>query len=103
MVRSRELLAAADAPALLRCAQSLEQWAPDYAQVLDELAALLVRVAHSSRRVPDYEGDELYAPELLERLARALIAPRMCSCTTRPRSSAAATCRWLPTRAAASR
>ena len=33
------------APQLLRCAQSLEEFAPDYAQVLDELAALLVRVA----------------------------------------------------------
>ena len=29
----------------MRCAQALEEFAPDYAQLLDELAALLVRVA----------------------------------------------------------
>ena len=58
-------------PALLRCAQSLEECAPDYAQVLDELAALLVRVGFR-QAVPDYEGDELVRAELLERLAQAL-------------------------------
>ena len=38
VVKLAEHLAAGDAPALMRYAQSLEQWAPDYAQVLDELA-----------------------------------------------------------------
>jgi DNA polymerase-3 subunit gamma/tau len=71
VVRIAELLAAADTAALLRCAQSLEEFAPDYAQVLDALAALLVRIG-LKQAVSDYEGDELYAPELLERLARAL-------------------------------
>ncbi len=71
VVRIAELLASADTAALLRCAQSLEEFAPDYAQVLDELAALLVRIGFK-QAVSDYEGDELYAPELLERLARAL-------------------------------
>src|SRR6267142_73951 len=52
-------------------AQAREEFAPDYAQVLDELAALLVRIGFK-QAVSDYEGDELYAPELLERLARAL-------------------------------
>jgi DNA polymerase-3 subunit gamma/tau len=70
-VRIAELLAAADTAALVRCAQSLEEFAPDYAQVLDELAALLVRIG-LKQAVSDYEGDERYAPELLERLARAL-------------------------------
>ncbi|HTD12929.1 MAG TPA: DNA polymerase III subunit gamma/tau C-terminal domain-containing protein, partial [Steroidobacteraceae bacterium] len=50
-----------------------EEFAPDYAQVLDELAALLVRIGFK-QAVSDYEGDELYAPELLERLARVLTA-----------------------------
>ena len=45
VVRIAELLAGADTAALLRCAQALEEFAPDYAQVLDELAGLLVRVA----------------------------------------------------------
>src|SRR3982074_1779055 len=70
VVRIAELLAAADTAALVRCAQSLEEFAPDYAQVLDELAALLVRIG-LQQALSDYEGDELYAPELLERLPPA--------------------------------
>jgi len=71
VVRLAELLAGADTGALLRCAQSLEEFAPDYAQVLDELAALLVRVGFK-QALADYEGDELYEPPLLERLAKLL-------------------------------
>jgi DNA polymerase III subunit gamma/tau len=66
-----ERLAAADAAELLRYAQSLEEWAPDYAQVLDELASLLARIA-LKQVVKDFDGDDLYPPELLERLARAI-------------------------------
>ena len=73
VVRLAELLAAMDVPGLMRCAQSLEEFAPDYAQLLDELSGLLVRVA-MKQAVPDFEGDELYAPELLERLAKELSA-----------------------------
>jgi DNA polymerase-3 subunit gamma/tau len=68
-----ERLASADAAELLRAAQALEQWAPDYAQLLDELASLLVRVA-IRQVVSDFEGDERYPSELIERLAGA-IAP----------------------------
>jgi len=71
VVRIVELLARADTAELLRCAQALEQFAPDYAQVLDELAGLLVRVG-LRQAVSSYEGDERYAPELLARLAGAL-------------------------------
>jgi DNA polymerase-3 subunit gamma/tau len=71
VVRIVELLARADTAELLRCAQALEQFAPDYAQVLDELAALLVRVG-LRQALAAYEGDERYAPELLARLAGAL-------------------------------
>ena len=66
-----ERLAAADAAELLRFAQSLEQWAPDYAQVLEELASLLTHVA-LKQVVADYQSDERYAPELVARLAAAL-------------------------------
>ncbi|HEY2035876.1 MAG TPA: DNA polymerase III subunit gamma/tau [Steroidobacteraceae bacterium] len=66
-----ERLAGADAPELLRYAQSLEEWAPDYAQALDELASLLARIA-LKQVVRDYDGDDLYPPELLERLAQAI-------------------------------
>jgi DNA polymerase-3 subunit gamma/tau len=71
--RLAELLAAADAGALMRYAHDLEQWAPDHTQLLDELAGLLTRIA-LKQVVPDSEGDEVYAPELVERLAGA-IAP----------------------------
>jgi len=71
VVRLAELLAAADPAELMRYARSLEEWAPDYALVLDELAALLARVA-MKQVVPDYDGDEIHEGELLARLARAL-------------------------------
>ena len=68
-----ERLATADAAELLRHAQLLEEWAPDYAQLLDELASLLARIA-LKQVVKDFDGDDLYPPEVLERLAAA-IAP----------------------------
>ena len=73
VVQLLELLARGDSAGLLRCAQSLEEFAPDYAQVLDALAGLLVRVG-LRQAVPGYEGDELYAPEVIDRLAAALPA-----------------------------
>jgi DNA polymerase III subunit gamma/tau len=71
VVQIAELLARQNAAELMRGVQSLEQFAPDYAQLLDELAALLVRVA-LRQTISDYEGDELFAPEVIERLAAAL-------------------------------
>ena len=73
--RLAELLGSMNVPELMKCARSLEEFAPDYAQVLDELAGLLVRVA-MKQTISDFEGDDLYAPELLERLAKALVAGR---------------------------
>jgi DNA polymerase III subunit gamma/tau len=66
-----ELLATMNGQELMKCARSLEEFSPDYAQVLDEIAGLLVRVG-MKQTVPDFEGDDLYAPELLERLAKVL-------------------------------
>jgi DNA polymerase-3 subunit gamma/tau len=71
VVRIAGLLAALDPGELLKGAQALEQFAPDYAQLLDELAGLLVRVG-LRQAVSDYEGDEVFAPEVIERLAAAL-------------------------------
>jgi DNA polymerase-3 subunit gamma/tau len=73
VVRLAELLASLDAAELLKGAQALEPFAPDYAQLLDELAGLLVRVG-LRQAVSDYEADEIFAPEVIERLARALTA-----------------------------
>jgi DNA polymerase-3 subunit gamma/tau len=66
-----ELLAAGEPSKLLQYAKSLEQWSPDYAQVLDELASLLVRVA-TKQAVSDYESEELFAPELIEKLSKSM-------------------------------
>src|SRR5579862_3456866 len=71
VVHLAELLAAGDGAALLSFVEELEQGAPDHAQLLEQLASLLERVAFR-QVVPDYEGDELHSPELLTRLARAL-------------------------------
>jgi DNA polymerase III subunit gamma/tau len=72
VLRVVELLAAGDAAALLGYARSFDELAPDYAQLLDQLAALFERIA-LKQLVPDFEGDELHPAELLARLA-ALIA-----------------------------
>jgi DNA polymerase-3 subunit gamma/tau len=66
-------LATADAAQLLATARSLEEFSPDYGQVLDDLAALLTRVA-LQQLVSGYEGDELYDPALLKELASAIPA-----------------------------
>ena len=66
-------LATADAAQLLATAKALEEFSPDYAQVLDDLAALLTRVA-LQQLVSGYEGDELYDPALLRELAGAIPA-----------------------------
>jgi DNA polymerase-3 subunit gamma/tau len=68
VVRLAQLLAGGDATALLGYVHSLEEWAPDYGQLLDELAALLERVA-LRQIVPSYAGDELHPAEMLEPLA----------------------------------
>jgi DNA polymerase-3 subunit gamma/tau len=64
-------LATADSAQLLATARSLEEFSPDYGQVLDDLAALLTRVA-LQQLVSGYEGDELYDASLLKELASAI-------------------------------
>jgi DNA polymerase-3 subunit gamma/tau len=71
VVRIATSLGRGDTGELLRAAQQLEEFAPDYAQVLDELAALLVRVG-LRQAVRDYAADERYAPEDIEQLAASL-------------------------------
>jgi DNA polymerase-3 subunit gamma/tau len=71
VVRLAEHLAAFDAGALMSAAGALEEFAPDYAQVLDELAALLARIA-LKQSIADFAGDELYEPEILARLAQRM-------------------------------
>jgi DNA polymerase III subunit gamma/tau len=73
VVSLAEHLVAPDAALLMRQVRALDQWAPDHAQLLDELAALLTRIA-LKQAVPDLAEDELYPSGLVERLARD-IAP----------------------------
>ncbi len=61
-------LAAGDAPAVLAAAAELADFAPDYGQMLDQLAALLERVA-LHQLVPGYAGDELFPLALVGDLA----------------------------------
>ena len=66
-------LAAGDALQALGAAQELEQFSPDYGQLLDQLAALLERIA-LAQLVPDYAGDELFSVPLVRELAAAMSA-----------------------------
>src|SRR6202162_498938 len=67
------LLAAGDVAALMAYANALDERASDYAQLLEQLAALLERVA-LKQLVHDYEGDELHPVEQLAELAAASAA-----------------------------
>jgi DNA polymerase-3 subunit gamma/tau len=68
VLRVVELLAAGDAAGLVSYARSFDEFAPDYAQLLDQLAALLERIA-LKQLVPSFEGDELHPADVLARLA----------------------------------
>lgn len=65
-----ERLVAGDAGGMLAAARALDEWAPDYGYVLDQVAGLMARVA-LKQSVPDLEADEFHAAELVERLASA--------------------------------
>ncbi|MEY4762888.1 MAG: hypothetical protein RLZZ200_2744 [Pseudomonadota bacterium] len=74
VVELAELLAARDAAGLVRRARELEQWAPDYAQLLEELAGLFTQLA-VLQVVPEADaGEEGHDPVLLQSL-KARIAP----------------------------
>jgi DNA polymerase-3 subunit gamma/tau len=73
VVRVAELLARADGAALMDYLRSLEERSPDYAELLQQLAALFERVA-LKQLIGAYEGDELHPPELLARLAAEIPA-----------------------------
>ena len=62
------LLAAGNAAGLVAGLEALEELSPDFGSLLDQLAALLERVA-LAQLVPDYSADELFALELVRDLA----------------------------------
>ena len=69
--RMARTLAGGNAVAMLTAAQELEEFSPDYGQLLDQLASLLERVA-LQQLLPDYAGDEYFALSLLRELAAAM-------------------------------
>jgi DNA polymerase-3 subunit gamma/tau len=73
VTRLARALATGDAAQIIETARTLEEFSPDYGQVLDDLAALLTRVA-LQQLVSGYEGDELFDPVLLKELAAAISA-----------------------------
>jgi DNA polymerase-3 subunit gamma/tau len=66
-------LAERDAPGLMECVAAMDEHGPDYAQVLDELAGLLQKVA-LRQAVPDLPADEVWGIEDLDAFA-GRIAP----------------------------
>ncbi|MBM2854958.1 MAG: polymerase subunit gamma/tau [Steroidobacteraceae bacterium] len=68
-----ERLAAHDARGLLDSIAAIDEFAPDYGQLLDEMAALLQKIA-LRQVVAGLPEDETYAAEMLQRLAATMAA-----------------------------
>ena len=66
--RLLDRLAERDAEGLMACVAAMDEHGPDYAQVLDELASLLQKVA-LRQAVPGLPADEIWGTEDLEALA----------------------------------
>jgi DNA polymerase-3 subunit gamma/tau len=71
VVRVLRALATGDAAKALEVARTLEEFSPDYAQVLDDIASLLTRIA-LKQLVAGYDGDELFDPVVTAELAGAI-------------------------------
>ncbi len=70
-LRLVERLAERDAKGLFACIAAIDEFAPDYGELLDELAALLQKVA-LRQAVPDLGEDETWPTETLAALAARL-------------------------------
>jgi DNA polymerase-3 subunit gamma/tau len=73
VLRLIERLAERDAKALFSCIAAIDEFAPDYGELLDELASLLQKVA-LRQAVPDLGEDETWPTETLDALAARLPA-----------------------------
>ncbi len=79
VVQLVERLAHHDARGLIEAVAAIDEFAPDYGQLLDEIAALLQKVA-LHQVVPDLPEDEIYAGELLAALAAKMPADEIQLC-----------------------
>jgi DNA polymerase-3 subunit gamma/tau len=68
LTRLLDRLAAGDAAGLLAAVARMDEFAPDYLQVLDEFAGLLQKVA-LRQAVPGLEEDETWSPAVLDGFA----------------------------------
>ena len=73
VLRLLQALAALDPEQLLAEAAALDEFSPDYQQVLDDMASVLGRVA-LRQAVPNYQSDELYPLEWIADLAARMDA-----------------------------
>ncbi|HET8692647.1 MAG TPA: DNA polymerase III subunit gamma/tau [Steroidobacteraceae bacterium] len=71
VVRLVERLAARDASGLFAAVAEIDEFTPDYGQLLDEIAALLQKVA-LRQAVPGLGEDETHPPAILDALAAAM-------------------------------
>jgi DNA polymerase III subunit gamma/tau len=76
VLRLVERLADRDAKGLFECVAAIDEFAPDYAQLLDEIAALLQKVA-LRQAVPGLPEDEIHATEVLTALAAQIPADEL--------------------------
>jgi len=76
VLRLVERLAEGDARGLFECVAAIDEFVPDYAQLLDEIAALLQKVA-LRQAVPDLPDDEIHSTEVLGALAAKLPADEL--------------------------
>jgi DNA polymerase-3 subunit gamma/tau len=74
IVQLVRLLAAQDMTALLDFTRTLEQWSPDYLQMLDELNSLLARVALYQAVGKPYDDDDDVPAAVMAELAAAMPA-----------------------------
>jgi len=72
-VRLLEQIAAGDAASVMESVAALDEFAPDYAAALDDLATLIQKVA-LRQAIPGYTAGEAFAPETLDTLAGRISA-----------------------------
>jgi DNA polymerase III subunit gamma/tau len=72
VVQLARLLAAQDMNGLLEAARALEQWSPDYLQMLDELVSLLARVALFQAAGKTYDEEDDVPADVMGELAAAI-------------------------------
>ncbi len=72
VVQLARLLAAGDVDKLLDYARSLEQWSPDYLDLLDALTSLLARIALFQAAGRPYDEEDEVPAEVLAELAAAI-------------------------------